>query len=225
VVENQYNRESQEYKGVSLDYCAHFEPDANLPIVYLVHGRAGNFKVMWTFASMISSRVNIISPQAIFSDPVLPHSPNGFSWWLINDKSKSLKEHTIKAAHTLKEFCLEVEAKQQLSPTKRIALGFSQGGAVISVLSQLEVDFFSAIGLLASFVVEIDTNNNMQDFPVFFANGSQDNIVGIDKFERSKNYFTSKGCKIDFVIDEVGHKVGTKGMKSLKEWLSLQLNR
>ena len=208
--------------SLSLKYKKRFCENINAPLVYLVHGRAGNFDVMWTFARVISGECNIIAPQAPIEEYAVETLQTGYSWWLIDGKPG--KKETIKLATAkLKHFMTEVEEYYNLQPSKKIAFGFSQGAALLSLLIQEHPDFLNAAALLAGFVVKSEETKTEYKTDIFMAHGTKDEIIKIDMSKEGYEYLRNKGFKINYYSEDVGHKVGANSMKELKNWCDEQL--
>src|SRR5262245_26898267 len=70
----------EERLGIQFKY--ELGPDPGAPLFILVHGRAGNFDLMWTFRRCLPEGVHIFALQAPIPDPI-----GGYSWWDIADKA------------------------------------------------------------------------------------------------------------------------------------------
>ncbi len=199
---------------LKLKFKYSLDPAKEAPLVYLVHGRAGNYDVMWTFRRCLPEGVSVIAPQAPLLDPI-----GGFSWWLVRDNWP--KEEGVLAAQNLNLFIEQSIEVFELKPRKIILIGFSQGGAILSLCVQERPDFFSGLALLASFCIKHPTSSAMlSGMQVFVGHGSQDEVVSLDKAMRGADFMRSIGGHISLATDDVGHKLGTLGMKSLKEWVN-----
>ncbi len=194
--------------GLRYKHLCNFEKTA--PLVVLVHGRAGNFDVMWAFKRAMPEGVNFVAPQAPLPDA------GGFSWWEIGKPKEEMRESAQRAAETLAVFVNQYIAQSNLAPSRLLLVGFSQGGALISLAIQQETLLVHGAALLASFAIKLpDSKINC---PVFIAHGSNDEVIPLSQSESSRDYLLSCGAKVDFVVDDVGHKVGVNGMKELKAW-------
>lgn len=183
---------------------------ADAPLFVLVHGRAGNFDVMWAFKRVMPEGVNLLAPQAPLSDGA------GFSWWEIGKPKEEMRAAAQDAANGLGVFVESYVAANKLTPRAVVLVGFSQGGALISVLAQNGRMAINGVALLASFAIKIA--GSRVACPVFIAHGSSDEIITISQSESSRDYLKSCGAEVTFVVDDVGHKVGVSGMRALKEW-------
>ncbi len=205
-------------RALQLQHKIRLSDDPTAPLVYLVHGRAGNHDVMWAFRRCIPEACSIIAPQA-----PLPDNAGGFSWWDIG--TTSAREGSERAASILLEFMNAAESFYRLKPRTRLACGFSQGAGLLSAVIQREA-CFAGVGLLAGFVVETAPSNPLPRGPggqptaVFMAHGTDDEIVPVEKARAGRDHLLSYGFPVEYVEDPVGHKVGTGAMKALTRWFS-----
>ncbi|RMG43618.1 MAG: hypothetical protein D6719_03520 [Candidatus Dadabacteria bacterium] len=208
-----FTAESSAESALGLKFKGRITDDPEAPLVFMVHGRAGNYDVMWAFRRTVPDSFHILTPQAPFADSI-----GGYSWWHV-DRQDSLQTEGIAA---LKSFILKAPEYYQLKPRAKIALGFSQGGAALSVVFQDHPGIFDGLGLLASFVLKKEEAlvSLTHTAAVFIAHGEKDPIVPLNKALEARSYFESLGYKVTFVADPVTHKVGTAGMKALKAWLA-----
>lgn len=217
-----------EGSDLSLRYRYQLHDDRTAPLVVLVHGRAGTFDLMWPFAHSCPRGCSFVAPQADLPDAVLPHAPQGLSWWLVD--SQNLHADAQAAAKKLADFIDEFLERYELQPRRIIALGFSQGGALLSILLQRDPWRFDAAALLASFVIELADGRQARDGrqpttrpPLFMAHGLRDETVPIERARSGAEYLRALGHTVTMVEDDVGHKVGTAGMRELKAWLTARL--
>ena len=204
---------------LDLKYRIRARAGATAPLAYFLHGRAGNYDAMWIFARALSSNWNIIAPQAVIVDPVLPHSPNGLSWWLADGAEDTAKK-AASAAGRFYDFYPLAEAAYRLKPVYRIAFGFSQGAALLSYIIQDRPLLFSAAALLSGFVVESDKFNDLVMPRVFISHGTKDDIIDITHSRKGRDYLTAKGYEVSYHEEEnLGHKVGSAAFRDLKDWV------
>lgn len=198
-----------------LEYEYEISFSATAPLILLVHGQAGNKKAMSIFKSAFPVGCNFLMPEAPLADP-----KGGFSWWL----DKEYKNYD-QASIALFDFLTFAIKQHDLRPDKVIACGFSQGGAVLSWLSQREPELFTGIALIASFYL-LDESTTPSVYPEFFiTHGTQDEIVSVSRALDVVFYLVNKGVIVQFVSDLTGHKIGRNGMKAFKFWAKEQLGR
>ena len=188
----------------------------SVPLFVLIHGRAGNRDVMWLFERALPKDAAIVSFQAPQIDPI-----GGFSWWDVTVSGASLRfapSACALVAQALSRFLKHFE----LTPRKSIALGFSQGAALLSVGAQTGALCFDGFGLLAGFVVpvEVDQEREIPRVPILIAHGTKDEVVPVEKAREGRDALLGQGFPVSYVEDDVGHKVGVGATKELTRWLS-----
>lgn len=203
---------------MSLFYRKKLTDSPTDPLLVIVHGRAGNKDVMWTFQRTFPENCSIVAPEAPTEDPI-----GGFSWW--NVQNGMNRDDVNKAVDILQSFISEFIISNSLKPSKIIAVGFSQGAALLSILIQRYPGFLSSAALLAGFVfIEESNSRSVNDLPkIFIAHGTNDQTVSIIKAYEGRDWLISKGYDVVFYEDPVGHKVGAQGMRELKNFLISQL--
>lgn len=190
--------------------------DKTAPVIFLVHGRAGNDGVMLTFQTCIPKSFSVILPQAPLADPL-----GGYSWWLV-DPPGSPVERSKDAAPQLVDFIERSISHYKLEPTQRFGVGFSQGAALLSVIMQSQSELLNGVGLLAGFVAqdqELASTLREQKPDVLIAHGVEDEVVSIQKARKGVGYLKELGYDVQYHEDDVKHKVGRNGTRALKSWL------
>lgn len=201
-------------EDLSLKYRARIGDDRSTPLVLMLHGRAGDRSVMWAFRSTIPEEFNIIAPEAY-----LPDEEGGLSWWDVKD-SNSYGAREL-AFQKLSAFIPEAIEHHGLTPSKIIAIGFSQGAGLLSMFLSRDATRFQGVGILAGFVIKGDSPYVYGSSPpkIFIAHGIKDQAVPISKAREGKDYLSLLGFDVEFHEDPVGHKVGSLGMRALKHWI------
>jgi phospholipase/carboxylesterase len=189
-----------------------FEPgsDEVAPLFVFVHGRAGTVGVMNGFSRSIPVGMARLFIQAPIPDPI-----GGFSWWLVDDASAD----PWRASYLLDDILSSVLTKLGIKPRCMIALGFSQGGAVLAMALQRNPALFSGLAMLASFVIRSPIPVPLGGTPdIFIAHGEHDEVVSLAAAEEGAQYLSGLGWPTTMVVDSVGHKVGVQGIRGLREW-------
>jgi phospholipase/carboxylesterase len=187
---------------------------AESPVVVLVHGRAGNRGVMWTFERSIPESCHVVAFEAFLHDPL-----GGWSWWEMTTPG-SKREAIVYAAHKLRTALQGFLEHHALQPSSLMGLGFSQGSVLVSAAVSLQLISFDAIGVLAGFVFLPDEGVRIGKLPsVFVAHGTQDDTVSVTKARRGVEALRALGADVQYVEEDVGHKVGIEGSRALKQWV------
>ncbi len=207
---------SAEKLGLAHKYQLNSESSA--PLIFLVHGRAGNLDVMWTFKRCVPAHWNIVAPQAPLVDPI-----GGFSWWVVGDEipKSETKANATTASEKLYAFMQNSIAHYKLSPKFVVGAGFSQGSGVLSCLIQNHPQVLRGVGILAGFTVKLsEVPLQGAELPaVFWAHGSKDETIPLERAKKGEEFLKALGLSVETIVDPVGHKVGTNGMKAFSAWL------
>lgn len=199
-------------------YVLGSSPDSGLAL--FVHGRAGKLDVMWTFRRVVPEGFSIISVEAPIPDPI-----GGFSWWNVKETKEDQAKQREESFLLLNGFISGAANYYGLNPIKRLAYGFSQGAALLSICMQRDPSDFDGVGLLAGFVFrEPKIEGNLRP-SVFIGHGTQDETVPIDKAKEGASYLKENGFPVEFHEEPVGHKVGSQTVRALKVWSESVPNR
>lgn len=188
------------------------------PVVFLVHGRAGNTDVMWAFNRCIPEQFTVFAPEAPLPDPI-----GGFSWWHV--ESQTDQESVQNALTILTNFIVRAPAYYGLTPRALIGIGFSQGAGVLSALTLRNPAKFTGLALLAGFVVKrhgrtkSDASDSAPLPTVYIAHGTLDEVVPVESARAGKQYLEQLGFQVQMEEDAVSHKIGTRGMRGLTAWM------
>jgi phospholipase/carboxylesterase len=118
----------------------------------------------------------------------------------------------------------EYSASAGLDASTFDVMGFSQGGAMASLLTFLYPQRIRRIGILAGFVPvgleELVPERPLEGKPFFVAHGTKDEMVPIDRARASIEVLEQAGAKVTFCEDEVGHKVSVTCLRSMKNFFA-----
>jgi len=167
---------------------------------------------MWTFERCVTADAAILAVQAPYPDPI-----GGFSWWSADDYL-TIQEGSALAAKLLARAIEGAISHFDLKPTKTIAMGFSQGAAVIAVAFLDGIARFDGVALLAGFVPNRHHTKILGSPKVFMAHGVEDQTVRIDRARSGAEQLRTLGLEVTWVEDSVGHKVGIAGTRGLTAW-------
>jgi phospholipase/carboxylesterase len=174
---------------------------------------------MWLFERCVPPDAAIVSFEA-----PLPDSEGGWSWWDVAI-SDSVNDRSVLAAERVVTALRLFESEFALTPQKRVAVGFSQGAALLSVALQSGKLDVAGIALLAGFVIPFPESSQVASpSPIFVAHGTLDQIVPVERAKTGVQYLQGLGHTVQYVEDEVGHKVGVAATRELKAWVDLTLS-
>jgi phospholipase/carboxylesterase len=167
---------------------------------------------------------------------VFPHAPmqpvtiNGGmvmrAWYDIVSEDLSRREDAggVRASQRLVEALIERE-KARGSVAGRIVLaGFSQGGAIVLQAGLRHAERLAGIMALSTYVPIADSlagerqaaNANV---PIFYAHGTHDPIIGMDRAERSRDLLASLGYPVEWHPYAMPHAVCAQEIADIGDWL------
>jgi len=187
---------------------------ASAPLVVLLHGRAGNRSVMWTFERSIPTECHVVAFQAFLADPL-----GEWSWWDVTVPG-SKKESIMFAADRLSRALAAFLKLHTLTPQKIVGMGFSQGSVLLTAAALRALVEFDGVAVLAGFVFQPSESLALtKKLKVFVAHGLHDETVPVSEARDGVAALQKRGFEVLYVEEAVGHKVGIEGTRSLKAWL------
>lgn len=211
---NRYESTPGDEARIGLRFLYRAGADRYAPLVVFIHGRAGNRSVMWPFERGVPEHCHIVSFEAFLPDPI-----GGWSWWDMQTPG-SKREAIHYAANKFTNSLAAFIAHYGLEPRARIGLGFSQGSVLLSAVTLLELTPFDGIGILAGFVFLPERKPSIAErLSVFVAHGTKDQTISIERARTGVRTLKSWGVQVEFIEEDVEHKVGIQGTRALKSWI------
>ena len=184
------------------------------PLVVLVHGRAGNRSVMWTFERGIPEDCHVVAFEGFLADPI-----GGWSWWDMALPG-SKRDAIVLAAGRLTKAIESFIKLYSLRPERLLGMGFSQGSVLLSAVALRGFVEFDGIAVLAGFVFQPETPLKLAKVPsVFIAHGTEDQTIPVSQARDGVEALKKLGVPVQYVEEDVGHKIGIQGTRALKAWI------
>lgn len=202
----------ESHTGLAFVYRA--GASATAPLVVLVHGRAGNKGVMWTFERCIPDNCHIVSFEAFLPDPI-----GGWSWWEMTPEG-SRRDAITRAVDRLSRAVGAFRDLYSLIPSRALGIGFSQGAVLLSNASLSGAISLNGVALLAGFALfpsETPVNSTLRS--VFVAHGTADETISVNRAREGVHKLRALGLSVEYVEEDVGHKIGIQGTRALKSWV------
>lgn len=202
-----------------------FHPALQNPsrVLLLLHGWTGDEKSMWQFTQNLSSDYAIIAPRAPYP---APKEKGGYSWRKIKPGtwgSPTLDELYL-AAESLVTFVDNWLASAKITSTGLDVVGFSQGGALATIIAALYPKRVDKVAILSGFIpsgAEVLLHTNpLDDIRFFWAHGTQDETISFERGRASVELLEKEGATVHFCKADVSHRVGRECRQALNVFLN-----
>lgn len=192
-------------------------------LLLLVHGLTGDENSMWIFGRDLPAGYWIVAPRA-------PHpaemTQGGYSWLPGQraDRERPSLEQLRSAAEGLIRLVDEYAASAGLDARRFDVMGFSQGGAMSSLLAFLYPERIRKVGILAGFVPdgleELIAQRPLAGKPFLVIHGTKDQMVPVEQARTSIEILERAGAQVTYCEEAVGHKVSVTCLRALKKFFS-----
>ncbi len=195
--------------------------------VILCHGYGGDGKDI----SIVANYWKNFLPDTLFICPDAPEickvSPNGFQWFdLMDQTQEEILAKSLIAENKLNKFIDEVTKKNKILENKVALVGFSQG-CMISLQTALKrkKNINCLIGYSGKIINHEHLRNNIVSRPeIYLMHGDKDQVVPINDFLASKEFFASQKYKIHTkIFENCEHRIPTEGLSIGLEFLKKKL--
>jgi len=187
----------------------------------LIHGFTCDENSMWVFGRDLPLHYWIVAPRAPYAG-----ESSGYSWRpaQFENMDQLNLDQLRDSAEALIHLVDEYSASAGFEANVFDVMGFSQGGAMSSLLAFLYPQRIRKAGILAGFVPsgleELVSRRPLEGKPFFVAHGTKDEMVSIDRARASITILEQAGAQVIYCEDEVGHKVSVTCLRSLKKFFA-----
>jgi phospholipase/carboxylesterase len=188
------------------------------PTLVMVHGLQGNEDATWIFARAAGPEWLVVSPRAPF------RANQGYTWNRLGTQAIDLQSYEDGLA-ALTRFVERLPYVYPADRSRLVMLGFSQGAALSYTLAGSHP--VHGIAALSGFSPHISREPPalLKGVPVIILHGTQDDRVPVAVARENRDRLIGLGADVTYVEDNVGHKVGSAGMRALGQWLAARLER
>jgi phospholipase/carboxylesterase len=192
------------------------QQDDQTKIMLLIHGYLGNENAMWILTRPLPKQYTLIAPRA-----PIEISPNQYAWHKMTPKWPDLKSYQNLTEQLLERVEVWLE-DNGMDIEQYDVMGFSQGAVIAYALAFLHPEKIGKVAALASFIPqswqsEID-QNAIQHKSFFIAHGTKDEIIPIQRAEKSARWLEQMGANVNFCAADIGHKLSADCFKGLGDY-------
>jgi phospholipase/carboxylesterase len=189
-------------------------------LLILIHGLTGDENSMWTLTHNLPSNYSIVAPRGPYPVP-----EGGFSWRKDGSKRDSLSSNIDlrPAAEGLMEFVDTWAASEGMTIRQFDLVGFSQGAAVVYILTLLYPDRIRKVAALAGFfpqgAEELLVPSQLAGKQIFISHGRKDNMVQVEKARRAVKLLRETGAQVTYCESDATHKVSKECLQAMGKFL------
>jgi phospholipase/carboxylesterase len=184
------------------------------PVTLLLHGYGSHEQDLPPILEWLGLSTPWVSPRA-----PIALAQGGFAWAPITVPGSPDPDDTASATDTLWNW---LDAHVPDSPL--IAIGFSQGGFMVSQLLRTRPNRIAKAALLAGFVAgtaqPADTELSATKPAVFWSHGTADTVIVLAAVERTSEFLRSHTSVIDKAYPGLGHSIDERVLNDLRDYLA-----
>ena len=195
--------------------------------IILCHGYWGDGNDI----SIVANYWKNFLPETLFLCPDAPEickvNPSGFQWFDLMDQTiEETLAKSLVAENKLNQFINEVIEQNKIDINKIALVGFSQG-CMISLQTALKrKDKVSCVIGYSGKIINIDhlSKNVVSKPEIYLMHGDIDQVVPIDNFLATKEFFIKREYKINTkIFKNCEHRIPTEGLSIGLEFLKKKL--
>ncbi len=196
-------------------------------IVILCHGYGGDGKDI----SVLANYWKNFLPSTLFLCPDAPEickvNSRGYQWFdLMDQTQEEILSKSLIAENKLSKYIDEVAKKNSIEINKIALVGFSQG-CMISLQTALKKKekINCLIGYSGKIINKEHLKKNIVSRPkVYLMHGDIDQVVPIDNFLESKQFFSEENYNINTkIFKNCEHRIPTEGLSLGLEFIKKNL--
>ena len=195
--------------------------------VILCHGYGGDGNDI----SIVANYWKNFMPKTLFFCPDAPEickvNPSGFQWFDLMDQApEETLSKSLVAENKLNQFIKDVMEQNQITSNKIALVGFSQG-CMISLQTALKrKESVNCVIGYSGKIINIDhlSKNIVSKPEIYLMHGDIDQVVPIDNFLATKEFFIKREYKINTkIFKNCEHRIPTEGLSIGLEFLKKKL--
>jgi phospholipase/carboxylesterase len=186
-------------------------------LLILLHGWTGDENSMWVFTRHLSPSYSILAPRAPYPAPV-----GGYSWRMVEPGTWGLPSFNDlrPAVESLLAFVTGWSTSVGMDIRQFDVMGFSQGAAMAYTLALLYPDRVHALAAISGFLPE-GVENILVDRPmsgksVFVSHGRQDDMIPVERAQRSVAMLKESGARVTYCESDSGHRVSKDCLRAME---------
>ena len=216
--------EVEQFEGESLQYLAiepdSYDPDADYPMVVLLHGFGANMQDLAGLSPTISREGYIYAcPNAPIEFQLGPGMA-GYGW--TTPRSARTEEEAMQAAGKLDIFFDEVMEQYRIKPGRVMLMGFSQGGGMTYRCGLPRPETFAGLAALSCGLPDAEALKArlpaQRTQPIFIAHGSLDEVAPLQRAQEARAFLEAEGYTPLYKEYPMAHEISQELLADLVPW-------
>lgn len=197
-------------------------PDAELPLVLVMHGRGADSNDLADIAPSLDGGYRFVFPNAPRPFEIQPGMTYGFSWFdgwpPVGNSFAESREHMLT-------FLDEVLKRYPTPAGKVIVSGFSQGGLMAFDVGYRTRQPIAGIVCMSGALNENDLPDldAHRDIPVLIVHGTADDMIPLRAARRSRAVLEEHGIEPEYHEYAMGHHVTDESLAEIRRFMAARL--
>ena len=200
------------------------EGDGPFPTLFALHGWGSNaLDLLGLAPQILGGEMLVIAPQGPIRVP-LGEGSFGYGWYAIRGGGSFDADAMAESRKLLDAFVEQAGERYPVDVSRRVVLGFSQGGVLAYEQALRSPEKFTALVALSSWLPEELARSCLalpahQLLPALIQHGVSDRMIPIDRATQSLRLLRELGVPATFSEYEMGHEVSAESLRDLNRWL------
>ena len=210
------------YADLALQYVLNVpsgQPDdAEMPLVFCLHGRGADANDLADLAPMIDgpSGYRFIFPNAPKPFEPVPGMTFGYSWF---DGLPPERDSIASSRNLLLRFIDQALERYPTPSGKVIMSGFSQGGLMAIDVGFRTTQSLAGIAVMSGALYEDDPPDFKKRLPVLMVHGTQDEMINVNLARRARRVLEQHGVAVEYHEFPMGHFVTPESMAVVGDFI------
>jgi phospholipase/carboxylesterase len=202
-----------------------YRKSRSYPLVVALHGMGMNADEFAGFLEPLHELPTLLFvPEGVY--PYEIHTGEGIdigrAWYLYTGDDEEFVDSMRASGRHLLTLIDRVESEHSVDPSRRVLLGFSQGGYFAGYMGVRAAARFKGLVVMGARVKDEVLTRELkraEDLSVFLLHGRKDRAVPFEFAERSRKALEDAGLDVKLKAYESGHYVTPEQVRDVKRWL------